>query len=131
MPAEETVVSLIDLGDDLEGRPIEAELPLTRARLEREAAPLVERCMRLTDEALAGARVKGSDLDRVLLVGGPTQMPRVREALAAHLGAPVDSTLDPMTVVARGAAVYASTVERSAAQSVGVKAEAKGDALAV
>jgi molecular chaperone DnaK len=112
--ADETVVSLIDLGDDTEGRPIEAELTLTRARLEREAAPLVERCMRLTDEALAGARVKGSDLDRILLVGGPTQMPYVRAALRAHVGARVDSTLDPMTVVARGAASYASTVERDA-----------------
>ncbi|HYY98068.1 MAG TPA: Hsp70 family protein, partial [Pyrinomonadaceae bacterium] len=81
--AGETIVSLIDLGDDAEGRPVEAELPLTRARLEREAAPLVERCMRLTDEALAGARVKGPDLDRILLVGGPTQMPYVRDALRA------------------------------------------------
>src|SRR3712207_7991197 len=55
---------------------------------------LLARCLRLADEALAGARVKGLELDRVLLVGGPTQMPRVREALAAHLGAPVDSSLD-------------------------------------
>lgn len=116
--ADETIVSLIDLGDDLEGRPMEAELRLTRARLEREAAPLVERCMRLTDEALAGARVKGSELDRVLLVGGPTQMPYVRAALQAHVGAPVDSSLDPMTVVARGAAGYASTVELDATARV-------------
>ncbi|HEX8336592.1 MAG TPA: Hsp70 family protein, partial [Pyrinomonadaceae bacterium] len=129
--ADETVVSLLDLGEDREGRLIEAEMPLTRARLESETEPLLTRCLRLADEALAGARVKGLDLDRVLLVGGPTQMPRVREALAAHLGAPVDSTLDPMTVVARGAAVYASTVERSAPPSVGVRAEAKGAGLSV
>ena len=128
--ADETVVSLIDLGDDLEGRPMEAELPLTRTRLEAEAAPLVERCVRLVDEALAGARVKGSELDRVLLVGGPTQMPCVREALASHVGAPVDSSLDPMTVVARGAAVHASTVERSATTQV-VKTEPAADALSV
>ena len=127
--ADETVVSLLDLGEDREGRLIEAELPLTRARLEGETEPLLARCLRLTDEALAGARVKGLDLDRVLLVGGPTQMPRVREALAAHLGAPVDSTLDPMTVVARGAAVYASTVERSSAAPAAVKEASKPDAL--
>src|SRR5215207_5954121 len=128
--ADETIVSLIDLGDDSEGRPIEAELTLTRARLEAEAAPLVERCMRLTDEALAGARVKGSDLDRVLLVGGPTQTPYVRAALASHVGARVDSTLDPMTVVARGAAAYASTVERSAS-SQSSKPEPSAEALSV
>ncbi|MFL6282778.1 MAG: Hsp70 family protein [Pyrinomonadaceae bacterium] len=128
--ADETIISLIDLGDDLEGRPIEAELPLTRARLEAETAPLVERCMRLTDEALAGARVKGSDLDRVLLIGGPTQMPYVRAALASHVGAPVDSTLDPMTVVARGAARYAATVERSAAAQ-SPKSEPTAEGLSV
>ncbi len=129
--ADETIVSLLDLGEDRDGKLIEAEMPLTRARLESELEPLVARCLRLADEALAGARVKGLDLDRVLLVGGPTQMPRVREALSAHLGAPIDSTLDPMTVVARGAAVYASTVERRAAQSAGVREETKGAGLAV
>ncbi|HEV3470267.1 MAG TPA: Hsp70 family protein [Pyrinomonadaceae bacterium] len=112
--AEETTVSLLDLGEDAEGRPVEAELTLTRARLEQEIEPLVRRCLRLTDEALSGARIAGSALDRVLLVGGPTQTPYVRESLVSHLGARVDTSLDPMTVVARGAALYASTVERRA-----------------
>jgi molecular chaperone DnaK len=128
--ADETLVSLIDLGEDREGRLIEAELPLSRARLEAEIEPLVARCLRLADEALEGARLKGVDLDRVLLVGGPTQMPRVREALASHLGAAVDFSLDPMTVVARGAAVYASTVERRAGTASSVKSDAKADAPA-
>jgi molecular chaperone DnaK len=109
--ADETLVSLLDLGADAEGREIEAELTLTRAEVERAAEQVIAPCLRLVDEALSGARLAGADLDRVLLVGGPTQMPRVREALAAHLGAPVDSSLDPVTVVARGAALYASTVE--------------------
>jgi len=109
---DETIVSLLDLGEDTEGRPVEAELTLTRARLERELEPLVARCLRLTGEALAGARVGADALDRVLLVGGPTQTPYVREALRSRLGARIDASLDPMTVVARGAALYASTVER-------------------
>jgi len=109
--ADETVVSLLELGPDAAGREIEAELPLSRAEVERVSGEVIARCLRLVDEALAGARVAGADLDRVLLVGGPTQMPCVREALAAHLGARVDSSLDPVTAVARGAALYASTVE--------------------
>jgi molecular chaperone DnaK len=125
--AEETIISLLDLGEDMEGRLIEAELPLMRARLEREVEPLIARCLRLTDEALEGARVRSSELDRVLLVGGPTQMPQVRSALASHLGAKVDSSLDPMTVVARGAAVYASTVERRAGQTIGATQPRKGE----
>jgi molecular chaperone DnaK len=130
--AVETIVTLLDLGEDAEGRLIEAELPLTRARLEREVEPLIARCLRLADDALEGARIKSLDLDRVLLVGGPTQMPCVRAALASHLGAPVDSTLDPMTVVARGAAIYASTVERRDARteaSRAFKAQESNDKL--
>jgi molecular chaperone DnaK len=124
--ADETIVSLLDLGEDADGKLIEAELPLTRARFEREVEPLVARCLRLTDEALEGARVAGADLDRVLLVGGPTQMPLVRGALADHLGAKIDATLDPMTVVARGAAIYASTVERKAGASAAALAAKSG-----
>ncbi|HEX8422460.1 MAG TPA: Hsp70 family protein, partial [Pyrinomonadaceae bacterium] len=121
---DETIVSLIDLGTDAEGRFIEAELPLRRVEIETEIEPLVARCMQLAGDALAGARVRGGDLDRVLLVGGPTQMPFVRRLIGETLGAPVDSSLDPMTVVAHGAAIYGSTVERAVSQPrVAVAAE--------
>jgi molecular chaperone DnaK len=118
----ESIVSFIDLGDDTEGKPIESELTVTRARLEQEVETVLTRCLQLADDALAGARVGGKDLDRILLVGGPTQMPYVRAAVGAHVGAKVDFTLDPMTVVARGACIYGSTIERTvdAAKSVTV-----------
>ncbi|HEX8459303.1 MAG TPA: Hsp70 family protein [Pyrinomonadaceae bacterium] len=112
--AEETIVSLIDLGTDTEGRFIEAELRLTRAELETEIEPLTARCLQLATDALAAARVRGADLDRVLLVGGPTQMPYLRRQIAERIGARVDYSLDPMTVVAYGAAIYGATIERTA-----------------
>lgn len=111
---DETVVSLIDLGTDAEGRYIEAELPLRRSQIETEIEPLMARCLQLAGDALAGARVKGPQLDRVLLVGGPTQMPCVRLMISDGLGAKIDCSLDPMTVVAYGAAIYGSTIERAA-----------------
>ena len=73
--------------------------------------PLLEKSCILAKEALSGARMAGADLDRILLVGGPTQSPLLRTMLSARLGAPVDFSADPMTVVGRGAAVYASTLE--------------------
>ncbi|HEV2765352.1 MAG TPA: Hsp70 family protein [Pyrinomonadaceae bacterium] len=128
--ADSTVVSLIDLGEDLEGRFIEAELTLTRAELERETEPVLARALQLSLDALTAARVRGADLDRVLLVGGPTQMPSLRARVSAVLGARVDFSLDPMTVVARGACVYASSVERKTAAGVskagGAAAQTKG-----
>jgi molecular chaperone DnaK len=107
----EVVVSLFDLGKDDSGEPIEMEVSLTRAQLEGLMDPLLEKCCILAKEALAGARLAGADLDRILLVGGPTQSPLLRTMLSARLGAPVDFSADPMTVVGRGAAVYASTLE--------------------
>lgn len=107
----EVQVSLFDVGKDDAGRPIEMEVSLTRPQLERLMEPLLEKCCSLASEALAGARLAGADLDRILLVGGPTQSPILRATLNARLGAPVDFSADPMTVVGRGAAVYASTLD--------------------
>jgi molecular chaperone DnaK len=111
--SDETIVSLIDLGADAEGRLIEAELPLGRAEIEAQIEPLVARCLQLAGDTLAAARLRGTELDRVLLVGGPTQMPYVRRSIGDALGAKVDFSLDPMTVVAYGAAIYGATVERA------------------
>ena len=107
----EVIVSLFDLGKDDSGEPIEMEVSLTRTQLEGLMEPLLEKCCILAKEALSGARMAGADLDRILLVGGPTQSPLLRTMLSARLGAPVDFSADPMTVVGRGAAVYASTLE--------------------
>jgi len=107
----QVVVSLFDLGEDDSGELIEMEVTLTRAQLEGLMEPLLEKCCILAKEALAGARLAGADLDRILLVGGPTQSPLLRTMLSARLGAPADFSADPMTVVGRGAAVYASTLE--------------------
>lgn len=104
--ADEVMVSLVDIGDDQDGNPIEMELPLTRTELEREVEPLVAECLDLVKDALDGARVASADLDRVLLVGGPTQMPIIRGALGSLFGVAVDHSVDPMTIVARGAAIY-------------------------
>jgi molecular chaperone DnaK len=109
---KEVIISLFDLGKDDSGQPIDMEVPLTRLQLEALMEPLLEKCCALAQEALSGARMAGGELDRILLVGGPTQIPILRTMLSSRFGAPVDFSTDPMTVVGRGAAVYASTLER-------------------
>lgn len=109
----EVVISLFDVGQDDSDTPIELDVPFTRRQLEALMEPLVESCLVLAEEALAGARVSGLDMDRILLVGGPTQSPFLRTMLSTRLGAQVDFSVDPMTVVGRGAALYASTLERT------------------
>ena len=116
----QVVVSLFDLGKDDSGESIEMEVSLTRAQLEGLMEPLLEKCCILAKEALAGARLTGQDLDRILLVGGPTQSPLLRTMLSTRLAAPVDFSADPMTVVGRGAAVYASTLETTKRSAISV-----------
>jgi len=109
----QVVISLFDLGTDDSGQPIELDVPLARAQLEALMEPLLEKCCLLAREALAGARLAGEDLDRILLVGGPTQSPLFRAMLSARLGAPVDFSVEAVSVEEKGAAVYASTLERT------------------
>jgi molecular chaperone DnaK len=109
----QVTISLYDIGEDDACEPIEMDIIFTRAQLQSLMAPMLEKCFSLASEALAGARIAGADLDRILLVGGPTQSPILRAQLSERIGAPIDFSVDPMTVVARGAAVYASSLERS------------------
>lgn len=109
----EIIVSLFDVGNDDAGNEIETEITLTRDDLDRVMEPLMSKCCAMAREAITSARISSTDLDRILLVGGPTQSPYVRTVLNRELGVPVDFSIDPMTVVGRGAAIYAATLEKT------------------
>lgn len=103
-----------DLDDDvpIDGDAVELAHTVTRADLDRAALPLVESTIRLCRQAIERAGLRTSDIERVVLVGGSSQLSLVRELLAdpdEGLGIPLDDSQDPMTVVARGAALYAAT----------------------
>ncbi|NUT51473.1 MAG: Hsp70 family protein [Saccharothrix sp.] len=98
--------------DDRKGRRIDFEHTLTRADLERVAVPLYARSIALCRKALAEKNLGPGDIERVLLVGGSTLSPMLRELLDdpdEGLGIRVDHSLDPVTVVAKGAAIFAGT----------------------
>lgn len=95
-----------------DGEEMHFDYVLTRSAIERVTEPLVLRCMEYSRKALNEKRLTPQDLDRVILVGGATQMPLIREMLADEnvgFGRPVDIDIDPMTAVARGAAIFART----------------------
>lgn len=107
------LVPLFDIGEDDSGQQIEMEISIHRSDLDRLTEPLLDKCCLLAQEALLEARMSSSDLDRILLVGGPTQSPFLRSFLSEKLGVPVDFSADPMTIVGRGAAIYAATLEKT------------------
>ena len=126
----EVVVSLFDIGADDAGTEIEAEITVTRADLDSLMEPLMAKCCAMAREALVGARISAGDLDRILLVGGPTQSPYLRSILSAELGVAVDFSVDPMTVVGRGAAIYAATLAKTQKTALAVPGHAIGLKLA-
>ena len=88
---------------------------ITQAQLANLYTPLLERLRAPIERALRDARIRVSDLDEILLVGGATRMPLVRKLAAGLFGRFPSISLDPDEVVAQGAAVQAALKARSAA----------------
>ena len=96
------------------------EQPLSRAELERITQPLVDRSVRVCERLLQAHGVKA--LERIVLVGGPTMMPALRTRLEQAFGAPFGSGLDPMLLVAQGAALFAATAALDARPTIAATA---------
>ncbi len=85
-------------------------LTLTRAEVDAEFAPLVERTLHSCVRALDDAKLRREDIDHVILVGGSTRIPLVKEKVSAFFGKQVNDSLDPDQVVALGAAIQADVL---------------------
>ena len=84
---------------------------VTRADLEKMVADLIERTKEPMKKALADAGVKASDIDDVIMVGGMTRMPRVREVVKEFFGKEPHTGVNPDEVVAMGAAIQAGVLQ--------------------
>ena len=78
---------------------------LTRAKLEDLVRPVIERCRGPVEQAMRDARMTPNDIDRIILVGGPTRMPMVQKFVEDTIGKKVERGIDPMECVAMGAAI--------------------------
>jgi molecular chaperone DnaK len=92
------------------GQPKHLDLELTRAELERIVQPVIDRCRRPLEQALADAGVTPQGIDRVVFVGGPTRMPAVRRFFEDLLQRKAEMGVDPMECVAAGAAIQAGVI---------------------
>lgn len=101
------------LRDD-SGDEVEFECELTRDEVVNVAEPIILRSIEISKRVLKEQKLGREAIKKVILVGGPTLAPYFREMLAAKLGIPLDRSLDPLTVVASGAAVFAGTQRRNA-----------------
>ncbi len=83
-------------------------LSMTRAKLEELLSPLIEKCKSPLLDALSEARLTPNNIDKVILIGGPTRMPIVRELVTTVMSKEPDFSTDPMEAVAIGATIQAA-----------------------
>ena len=78
---------------------------LTRAKLEELVDPIIKKCSGPMEQAIKDAKMSKSDVNKIILVGGPTRMPIVQKFVEKFIGKPAESGIDPMECVAMGAAI--------------------------
>ncbi|GGE44994.1 Hsp70 family protein [Psychroflexus planctonicus] len=99
-------------GEDDEGEEFELDITVTQNDISKAVSPVFQKAIDVSLSLLERNNLKGSSLDSLILVGGPTFSPVLRKMLEEQICKP-DTSADPMTVVSKGAALYASTVDVS------------------
>ena len=89
------------------------ELKFTRIEFNSIVAPVFIESVDLLKELLTTNNLSFSDINRIVLVGGTTYIPFIREGLKELTGTSVDSSIDPTTAIVKGAAYFAGTKEKS------------------
>ncbi|MCS6770042.1 MAG: molecular chaperone DnaK [Candidatus Caldarchaeum sp.] len=100
----ETEINLPYIAYDSSG-PKNLYMRINRATLENLVRPIIERCRTPVNQALQDAKLQPEDIDKIILVGGPTRMPIVQEFIKEVLGKEPERGVDPMECVAMGAAI--------------------------
>jgi molecular chaperone DnaK len=105
-----TEINLPFLAYDSSSGPKNLILQLTRAKLEELLRPIIERCRQPMMQALQDAKLTPADIDKIILIGGPTRMPMVRQFVESVMGKEPERGIDPMEAVAMGAAVQGAVI---------------------
>ena len=105
-----TEINLPFLGEDNNRKPINFSTTFSRAKLESLVMPIVEKTEKPVKQALQDASLSNAEIDKIILIGGPTRMPLVQKFVEQLLDKRVEHGVDPMEAVALGAAVQAGVL---------------------
>ncbi|MDD4185202.1 MAG: molecular chaperone DnaK [Candidatus Methanomethylophilaceae archaeon] len=105
----QTEVNLPYISSDATG-PKHLVQTVTRAKLEELVEPIVSRCKKSIDQAIKDAGLKNDQIDKVIMVGGPTRMPMVQNFVENIVGPKIQRGIDPMECVSMGAAVQGAVL---------------------
>ncbi len=104
---EAVEVKVPGLGRDAQGNTLSLQTRLDRHTVQRLVMPLIQRTFVVCDDAIVAAGLSPQQIDQVLLVGGMTRFPLVREAVGHYFSKIAIANLNPDEVVAQGAAIQA------------------------
>ena len=107
---QSTRISLPFIHMDPSVQPKHIDLEFDRSKFEELSKDLLAKCKKPVQKALEDAKLSKSEIDQVILVGGSTRIPAVRNLLTELLGKPLNETVNPDEVVAMGAAVQAGII---------------------
>lgn len=99
-----------DWGEDEDGKEIEMELTVSRSDLEKAIQPILQKAVDVCKNIMLRNRIPYGSLSHLILIGGPTYIPLLRDMLREQVTPNVETGIDPMTAVAQGAALYAATI---------------------
>lgn len=108
-PSAEILSDLGELGCDDNGKEIELDLTITREMAHPIMEPYFKKAVVICQKILERNHLDGNQLTKLILVGGPTYSPYLRQMLKDEVTPNVDTSVDPMTAVAKGATLYAAT----------------------
>ncbi len=100
----ETEINLPFITADQSG-PKHMQMKIRRAKLEELVSPIIDRCKGPLSNAIDDARLKKSEINKIILVGGPTRMPVVQKFVEEFIGIKPERGVDPMECVSIGAAI--------------------------
>src|SRR5574344_1203370 len=89
----------------VDGSPVNFEMDITRSKFEELVDDLLESTLEPVRKALKDAKLTKNDIDKVILVGGSTRIPKVQEIVKNELGKEASKEVNPDEVVAMGAAI--------------------------
>ena len=90
--------------------PKHIDVEIDRSKFEQLSKELLQKCKLPIEKALEDAKLSKSEIDQVILVGGSTRIPAVRNLLSEFLGKTLNETVNPDEVVAMGASVQAGII---------------------
>lgn len=117
---EDIYSQLGDLGEDDDGNELEVDMEITRNELVKPLTPIFQKAINITKDLLDRNHLRGSDIDALILVGGPTHSPILRDMLKEQITSNIDTSIDPMTAVARGAALFSMSIDSDVKTEISV-----------